>query len=484
MYKNPILNNERIYLQSDLSYDFTKSSLNDEQSMEDEKSPTMWEVLKWLFNCIKSLFTSSIITTPEVEVSKPIEESTEIGISSVLQDSDLEILEERIITNDYHLLHHNEEQFIKENSILIEEESFQEQPLPAPKRTTSKSSQQLKQLALKNLKSQKSSRSSQYGTNLSIAKPIRQKPRTRKSQSPSILQYPNESQNLFDISPVPTNYQQSVLDYYIPSKPKSINNYSILDDLIRSLNFNKITSAYEQSQSKLQDLITKKRLASVSKIKPLNNDQLVKVQTIWSSNPRNIIIDKYSIELSTGDLQTLQDGRWLNDNVIDFYFNILMKENPKVFGWTTHFYSTLNQKGYQGVQRWAKRKKLNSFEKDKILVPVNISNTHWALSVIDNIKKTIVYYDSLSMSGNPQAVENLKMYMDKEAERLGCPAINYKLISHIDSPQQQNGSDCGVFTCTAAKYISKDEDLNYSQKDMKLIRRRMVYEMISDKFLS
>ena len=71
-----------------------------------------------------------------------------------------------------------------------------------------------------------------------------------------------------------------------------------------------------------------------------------------------------------------------------------MKANPNVFGWTTHFYTTLVQRGYQGVARWAKRKN-QCFHHGKILTPINIGNMHWALAVIDNIKKTITYYDSL-----------------------------------------------------------------------------------------
>lgn len=105
-------------------------------------------------------------------------------------------------------------------------------------------------------------------------------------------------------------------------------------------------------------------------------------------------INRYNIDISFADLQTLRDGRWLNDNIIDFYLNLVMKRNSKVFIWTTHFYSTLASRGYSGVARWAKRKKIDLFTMDKVIVPVNISNTHWALAVIDNLQKTITYYDS------------------------------------------------------------------------------------------
>lgn len=86
-------------------------------------------------------------------------------------------------------------------------------------------------------------------------------------------------------------------------------------------------------------------------------------------------------------------------------------------------------------------------------------------------------------SGNPQAVQTLAHYMKEEAKRLGVMGNEYKLIPHMEAPQQKNGSDCGVFTCTAARYISANKPLSYSQNDMKIIRRRMVYEILDNRLL-
>ena len=175
---------------------------------------------------------------------------------------------------------------------------------------------------------------------------------------------------------------------------------------------------------------------------------------------------------------TLSDGHWLNDNVIDFYLSLVAEKNNNVYCWTTHFFSTLKSKGYQGVARWAKRRKVNVTEKNIIIVPINIMSTHWALAVVDNVAKEIRYYDSLASSGNMNAVQLLAQYMQKEAERLQVVPIEYQLFPSTKTPQQQNGYDCGVFTCTVAKYISGNMDLTFSQKDMKTIRRRMAYEII------
>lgn len=59
----------------------------------------------------------------------------------------------------------------------------------------------------------------------------------------------------------------------------------------------------------------------------------------------------------------------------------------------------------------------------------------------------------------------------------------YSLMKNMPSPQQLNGFDCGVFACICAKYVAQWKELSYGQKDMKLIRRRMAYEIITKDLL-
>eukprot|EP00064_Thunnus_orientalis_P000837 superscaffoldBa00000048_g838 len=50
-------------------------------------------------------------------------------------------------------------------------------------------------------------------------------------------------------------------------------------------------------------------------------------------------------------------------------------------------------------------------------------------------------------------------------------------------PQQMNGSDCGMFTCKYADYITKDKSITFTQKHMPYFRRRMVWEIVNHKLL-
>ncbi|GLD74411.1 sentrin-specific protease 1 [Lates japonicus] len=50
-------------------------------------------------------------------------------------------------------------------------------------------------------------------------------------------------------------------------------------------------------------------------------------------------------------------------------------------------------------------------------------------------------------------------------------------------PQQMNGSDCGMFTCKYADYITKDKPITFTQKHMPYFRKRMVWEILNHKLL-
>jgi sentrin-specific protease 1 len=47
-----------------------------------------------------------------------------------------------------------------------------------------------------------------------------------------------------------------------------------------------------------------------------------------------------------------------------------------------------------------------------------------------------------------------------------------------DTPQQENGFDCGVFTCQFLESLSRgEESFNFTQGNMPYLRRRMIWEI-------
>lgn len=115
----------------------------------------------------------------------------------------------------------------------------------------------------------------------------------------------------------------------------------------------------------------------------------------------------------------------MNDNVINYFmaeYDIRDKANqrsetrkPSKFFYS-HFLEWASSHGsysYNGVRRWTKRQSLGKF--DKVFIPVNISNAHWALLVIRMGAKTVSYYDS--MNGDCSAYFDIVLrYLEDESK--------------------------------------------------------------------
>merc|ERR1719154_554432 len=104
---------------------------------------------------------------------------------------------------------------------------------------------------------------------------------------------------------------------------------------------------------------------------------------------------------------------------------------------------------------------------------------------IDIKKKAITYYDS--MGGNNLAcLRALTDYVKDEHLAKKGKALDmssWKQVVAKEIPQQMNGSDCGMFTCKFAEYLSRRARITFSQKDMPYFRRRMVYEIVENTLL-
>ena len=50
-------------------------------------------------------------------------------------------------------------------------------------------------------------------------------------------------------------------------------------------------------------------------------------------------------------------------------------------------------------------------------------------------------------------------------------------------PQQMNGSDCGMFACLFAEFLSRDAEFTFSQEKIPYFRKRMVYEICTNQIL-
>jgi len=88
------------------------------------------------------------------------------------------------------------------------------------------------------------------------------------------------------------------------------------------------------------------------------------------------------------------------------------------------------------------------------------------LNIVTRRKKSLI---------SPVGNTGHQMYAFFEASSLlgNLPNKNWQ-----DTPQQENGYDCGVFTCQFLQALSQGQDyFIFTQKDMPYLRRRMIWEI-------
>ncbi|XP_011553362.3 sentrin-specific protease 1 [Plutella xylostella] len=205
--------------------------------------------------------------------------------------------------------------------------------------------------------------------------------------------------------------------------------------------------------------------------------------------PGQLLVEKFNLRIHRRDLQTLAGLNWLNDEVINFYMNLLMQRSeqrpdlPKVYATNTFFYPKLMQGGQPGLRRWTR--KIDIFAHDLMVIPVHLG-VHWCLSLIDFRAKRVAYLDS--MGGRNQACLDalLKYLHDEHQDKKGQPFDSQGWKTECLSkniPQQMNGSDCGMFSCTFAEFSARDAPYTFSQQHMPYLRRKAALEILQGKLL-
>ncbi|XP_015782962.1 sentrin-specific protease 2 [Tetranychus urticae] len=226
------------------------------------------------------------------------------------------------------------------------------------------------------------------------------------------------------------------------------------------------------------------------KFPPLSSDALQVIDDCLSKRKEELIVEENGVEVRVKDLETLKGTCWLNDEIINFYFQLIQKRSTnnrdngslKVYCFNTFFYKRLTEGGHKALRRWTK--KVDLFSYDLILIPVHLE-VHWTLAAISMRDSTIKYYDSMA-GNNRECLQFLLKYLedelkDKKQQVLDASKWTCTIVKGI--PQQENGSDCGVFTCKYAERLSLDKPFDFSQKNIPYIRQKMIYEISQKELL-
>ncbi|GAA5898647.1 hypothetical protein JCM8208_004722 [Rhodotorula glutinis] len=198
------------------------------------------------------------------------------------------------------------------------------------------------------------------------------------------------------------------------------------------------------------------------------------------------------------DLKRLEGLSWLNDELVNFVGVLINHRSDeadkreaaggsrgegetrlrKAFVFNTNFFTWYGDSGFAKVKRWTRR--FDTFAKDIIIVPINHNNSHWCCAAVNLNLKRFEYYDSF---GKPAkfVYERLRNWLVEEHRNRKKSEIDLSDWTdywYEDVPQQQNVSDCGVFTCMFMESLSREVDFfDFTQKNMPYLRNKMVLQI-------
>lgn len=214
-----------------------------------------------------------------------------------------------------------------------------------------------------------------------------------------------------------------------------------------------------------------------------------------------VVVEGFNLELTQFDLQNLSPGTWLDDNVINFYFELISERarrdlqatnkpdfaKLKIHMLPSFFFEKLQrERSYSGVKKWSNKSNIKVLDMDKVFIPININQNHWCLAVINFLKHRFEYYDPMGGHSPRLLFEYLRDYVLHEANlwgRAAGTASGFNLDGWYDVivkniPQQKNGYDCGVYVCTFADLLSENMPLSFSQEHIDTIRLRIVRDIL------
>ncbi|XP_026473578.1 sentrin-specific protease 6-like [Ctenocephalides felis] len=161
----------------------------------------------------------------------------------------------------------------------------------------------------------------------------------------------------------------------------------------------KISKYYGKPQTILDELSAREADEILTKISQRESELNSEIRQILIYPP-----GKGGIPINTEDYGSLEQDKYLNDVIIDFYLKYLCNEilseemRNKIHVFSTFFYTRLSskvdnmsrydnsdmdyfcaQQHYNRVKNWTKN--VNIFEKDFIIIPIN-ENQHWYLAIV------------------------------------------------------------------------------------------------------
>lgn len=173
-------------------------------------------------------------------------------------------------------------------------------------------------------------------------------------------------------------------------------------------------------------------------------------------SPDDAYLSYHDVRLTREDVDCIRND-WLTDNAIAFWEEYLEREKlgsyPKAH--IVLLRPSMSFLLLKTQDPLSLKSALPDFAKTShIFLPVNDcrsvdvaeGGSHWSLLLVSVIDGVAFHYDSMS----PSNMQEAKLSAHRISQLLGKPL---KFINLDDSPQQENGMDCGVYVCLLMQHL-------------------------------
>ncbi|KAF1949356.1 cysteine proteinase [Byssothecium circinans] len=173
-------------------------------------------------------------------------------------------------------------------------------------------------------------------------------------------------------------------------------------------------------------------------------------------SPDDAYLSYYDVRLMKADVDSIKND-WLTDNAIAFWQEYIEREELGAFpkAQIVLLRPSMSYLLQHTPDPMTLRSALPDFRHTShIFLPINDSpdpthaegGSHWSLLLVSIIDGVSFHYDSLSPSNHREA-RNTSVKLEQLLQK------PLKFIHMDDAPQQENGSDCGVFVCILTKHL-------------------------------
>ncbi|KAG9236282.1 hypothetical protein BJ875DRAFT_235958 [Amylocarpus encephaloides] len=175
-----------------------------------------------------------------------------------------------------------------------------------------------------------------------------------------------------------------------------------------------------------------------------------------SLQPDDAYLSYYDVRLMKEDIDTLKND-WLTDNCIAFWEEYLEREElkrypsshicllrPSMVFMLMHTNDALTLK--DALPNFSKTTHIFLPINDARNVSVAEGGSHWSLLLVSVTDGVAFHYDSMSPSNYHEALHAARQLSVLLGRKL-------EFMNLDDSPQQENGSDCGVYVCILMRHL-------------------------------